>query len=121
MASRTMRKQLIWIAIVVAAAATATGYWYAPMTAFGVLGGAGITVLNLGLTRWHLRRAEKTAGADAARNLRILYACAMQRFIATVSLFALMMGPWQLPPLAVLGGFGLALATQYLAQTNFKT
>lgn len=113
-----MRKQLIWIAIVIAAAATAAFYGYGRAAALGVLGGAGITLLNLGLTRWHMRRAEQKARADAAQNLRILYACAMQRFFATVSLFALMMGLWQLPPLAVIGGFLLALTTQHLAGPN---
>ncbi|MGD8514433.1 MAG: ATP synthase subunit I [Granulosicoccaceae bacterium] len=113
-----MRKQFIWIAIVIAAAATAVFYAYGTPAALAITGGGGITLINLGLMRWHMGRAERQARADAAQNLRILYACAIQRFVVTVSLFALMMGLWQLPPLAVLGGFGLALATQHLAGLN---
>ncbi|MGD9000074.1 MAG: ATP synthase subunit I [Granulosicoccaceae bacterium] len=116
-----MRKQLIWIAIVIAAAATAAYYGYGIPAALAILGGGGITLINLGLTRWHMRRAEKQARADAAQNLRILYACALQRFIATVSLLAIAIGIWKLPPLGVIGGFILALLAQYLADTNFKT
>ena len=116
-----MRKQLILIALFIALAAGAGYYLQGPLAGLAAVFGGGITVINLLLLYWHMRRAEREARADAARNLRILYACAIQRLIATVTLFALGMGLWKLPPLYVLGGFIAALTAQYLAGTNSKT
>ena len=116
-----MRRQLILIAFFIALLAGAGLYLQGTLAGLAAILGGGITVLNLLLTKWHMRRAEREARADAAQNLRILYACSIQRLIATVSLFALGMGLWKLPPLFVLGGFILALTAQYLAGTNSKT
>ena len=116
-----MRKQLILIAILVALVAGAGLYLQGPLAGLAAVFGGGITVINLLLMKWHMRRAEREARADAAQNLRILYACAIQRLIATVMLFALGMGLWKLPPLYLMGGFILALTAQYLAGMNSKT
>lgn len=116
-----MRKQLILIALFVALIAGLGLTLQGTLAGLAAVFGGGITVLNLLLTNWHLRRAERQARADAAQNLRILYACAIQRLLATIMLFALGMGLWKLPPLALLGGFIAALTAQYLAATYSKT
>lgn len=116
-----MRRQLIFIGIFVVLAAGGA-YWLAGMPALmATLFGGGITLINGFLLHWHHHRAVKSARADAGKNLRILMSCAIQRFIATMVLFALGMGALQLPPLALIGGFGVALVAQYVGDPNFKT
>lgn len=116
-----MRKQLILMGLSVAAVAGAgLSLQGVPAGHAAVFGGL-ITVVNLLLTRWHMRRAEREARADAARNLRILLRCAFERLVASVTLFAIGMIALKLPPLWLIAGFGVALAGQYLAIMNSKT
>ena len=116
-----MRKQLIFIGIFVALAAGTAYILQGMASVWAVLFGGGITLNNVLLQQWHLRRAKTQARANAEHNLRIMMSCALQRFIATAVLFALGMGALQLPPLALLGGFGVALVAQYVGDLNFKT
>jgi F0F1-type ATP synthase assembly protein I len=110
-----MRKQLILIALFVALVAGVALYLQGVPAALAAVFGGGITVINLLLTNWHLRRAERLARADAAQNLRILFRCALERIVASVVLLSIGLIVLQLPPLAMIGGFGVALAAQYLA------
>jgi len=116
-----MRRQLIFIGIFVGLAAGTAFYLGATQDLLAALFGGGITLNNVLLQQWHLRKAKRQARADAGHNLRIMMSCALQRFIATVVLFALGMGALQLPPLALLAGFGAALVAQYVGDPNFKT
>ena len=117
-----MRRQLIFIGIVIGLAA---GIGYILMMRIeavaGVVFGSAITLNNMFLQHLYMRRAKRLARADAEHNLRLMMSCSIQRFIATVVLFALGMGALQLPPLAVIGGFGVALIAQYVTDPNFKT
>jgi len=116
-----MRRQLIFIGIFVGLAAGIAFTIEGGVGIAAVLFGSGISLNNLFLQHRFLRRAKSQARANAEKNLRLMMSCSIQRFIATVVLFALGMGALQLPPLAVIGGFGVALVTQYIADPNFKT
>lgn len=76
--------------------------WSAAGAAFA---GSSIALINTVLQFWHLRRAERLAGADAGHNLRIMVRCALERFLATIGLLALALGGLQLEPLPLIGGF----------------
>lgn len=116
-----MRKQLILIAFIVALVAGASIYLQGLLAGLAAVFGGGITVINLLLTNWHMRRAEREARADAALNLRILLRCSFERIVASVTLFAVGMIALKLPPLWLVAGFVVALVGQYLAGTNSKT
>jgi len=101
----TLRRQ--WavqggLTLAVAGVFFATRGWGAAIAA---LFGGGITVLNTLLQLWQLRRVETKIGNGAERNMRFLYRCMVERFVATVGLFALGMGGLALPPLALISGF----------------
>ncbi len=119
--TNAMRRQLIFIGIMVGLAAGIAFYMKGMLGIAAVLFGSGISLNNMFLQHRAMRRAKTQARADAEHNLRLMMSCSIQRFIATVVLFALGMGALQLPPLAVIGGFGVALVTQYVGDPNFKT
>jgi ATP synthase protein I len=79
--------------------------WQAAMA---VIYGGLIVALNQRLQVWQLRRADQIAGFSAERNLRYLYRCAAERFIATVTLLAVGIGMLRLEPLALLSGYLIA-------------
>jgi len=116
-----MRRQLIFIGIFVGLAAGTAFYIKGGIGIVAVLFGSGISLNNMFLQHRFMRRAKSQARADAEKNLRLMMSCSIQRFIATVVLFALGMGALQLPPLALIGGFGVALIAQYVGDPNFKT
>ena len=116
-----MRRQLIFIGIFVGLAAGLAFYIKGSAGTVAVLFGGGIILNNVLLQYWYMRRAKRQARADAEKNLRLMMSCAIQRFIATVVLFALGMGALQLLPLAVISGFGVALLAQYVGDPNFRT
>ncbi|MDH5785256.1 MAG: ATP synthase subunit I [Chromatiales bacterium] len=69
----------------------------------------GVVVVTIGwLERRQQQRAAHIAGNDPAKNLRYLYRCAAERFVATVALFAAGFGLMALPPLPLLGGYIIA-------------
>lgn len=116
-----MRRQLIYIVIMVVMAAALSAYlWSWPGLAATLLGGS-ITLINVLLQYWALRKAERLARANAEHNLRIMMRCAMERFVVTVALFALGMGVWKLPPLALIAGFVVALTAQYVTEPDSRT
>lgn len=87
----------------------------------GVLFGGLITVINsLQLLR-HLHRADRVAGCDANRNVRILYLCAMERLVMTLALFAISLGALKLAPLPVICGFILGQAALLIGSFKSRT
>jgi len=105
------RRFFVQIILLVAVAAVA-GIGWGPRAALGAAFGGGIAVVNLLLLRWHAGRADRVAGTDVGRNMRVLYRAALERFLATVILFALGLGAWTLPPLPLLIGFFVNQAVQ---------
>ena len=71
----------------------------------GVLFGGLIAVINSLQILRHMRRANRVAGVDANRNVRIFYLCAMERLIMTLALFAVGLVALKLAPLPVISGF----------------
>lgn len=115
-----MYRQLVYIVIIVVIVAGVASYalsWPGLMAA--LLGGL-IIFINVLLQYWALRKAERQARANAAHNLRIMMRCALERFVVTLALFALAMGVWKLPPLALMAGFVAALVGQYVAGPNYR-
>ena len=90
--------------------AVAAGFWLVMGWKAGIalIYGGGVVVANGWLQRWQQQRAARIAGNDPAKNLRYLYRCAAERFIATVALFAAGLGLMALPPLPLLGGYIIA-------------
>ena len=106
--NRPQRKlELIQLFLLLAAAA---GFWLALGWQAGMafIFGGWIAFANGWLQRWQLRRAARIAGNVPAKNLRYLYRCAAERFIATIALFAAGFGLMALPPLPLLSGYIIA-------------
>ena len=113
-----MRRQLIYIVVIVVLASAVSGYilsW--PGLAATLLGGL-IVLISVFLQHRALRKAESQARANAEHNLRIMMRCALERFVVTIALFALGIGALKLPPLALIAGFVVALTGQYVAGPN---
>jgi len=70
--------------------------------------GSLIVALNIRMQVWQLKRADRIAGLSAERNLRYLYRCAAERFLATVTLLAIGIGLLRLEPLPLLAGYIIA-------------
>ena len=116
-----MRRQLIYIVIPVVIVSVISGYLLSwPGLAAALLGGL-IILISVLLQHRALRKAESHARANAEHNLRIMMRCAIERFVVTIALFALGMGVWKLPPLAIIAGFVVALTGQYVAGPNSRT
>lgn len=79
--------------------------WFA---AIAVIYGSAIVALNHLLQVRQLRRADRIAGLSAERNMRYLYRCAAERFVATVALLAVGIIVLRLEPLPLLAGYILA-------------
>jgi ATP synthase protein I len=79
--------------------------WQAGVAA---LYGSLIVALNTLMQVWQLKRADRIAGLSAERNMRYLYRCAAERFLATVTLLAVGIGMLRLEPLPLLAGYIIA-------------
>ena len=101
------RSMLVQFTVLLAAAA---GFWLLMGWKAGValLYGVMVVLANGWLQRWQLQRAARIAGNIPAKNLRYLYRCAAERFIATVVLFAAGFGLMAMPPLPLLSGYIIA-------------
>ncbi len=67
--------------------------------------GGVVAAINIGLLSWRRRRADSGRALSAGESIRVLYRCALERFVVVALLFALGFGVWRLDPLAVLAGF----------------
>jgi ATP synthase protein I len=103
------RSLVVQLSLLLVAAA---GFWLAMGLKAGIalIYGAVVVYANGWLQRWQQRRAAHIAGNDPAKNLRYLYRCAAERFVATVALFAAGLGLMALPPLPLLVGYIIAQA-----------
>ncbi len=101
--------ELVQLALLLASAA---GFWLVMGWKAGIafIYGGCVVYANGWLQRWQEQRAAQIAGNDPAKNLRYLYRCAAERFIATVALFAAGLGLMALPPLPLLVGYVIAQA-----------
>lgn len=92
--------------------AAAAGFWLAMGWQAGIalIFGGWIVFANGWLQRRQQLRAAHIAGNSPARNLRYLYRCAAERFIATIALFAAGFGLMALHPLPLLSGYIIAQA-----------
>lgn len=75
-----------------------------------VIYGSIIVVLTHRLQVWQLKRADRIAGLSAERNMRYLYRCAAERFVAAVALLAVGIIVLRLEPLPLLAGYIIAQA-----------
>lgn len=80
------------------------------LAAVAVIYGSIIVALNHLLQVRQLRRADRIAGLSAERNMRYLYRCAAERFVATVALLAVGIIMLRLEPLPLLAGYIMAQA-----------
>ncbi len=108
-AQRAARRKITAIQMVMVVAIAGlfslTTDWYAGVAA---LYGSLIVILNTLMQVWQLKRADRIAGLDAARNMRYLYRCAGERFFLTVALLAAGIGMLRLEPLPLLSGYIVA-------------
>lgn len=102
---REQRRQLLLQLAALAAVALAYGLFKGIDSAIAAAYGSAMVIVNALLLFWHMRRAERIDSNSVGRNMRILYRCAAERFVAAVLLFALGIGILKLQPLALLGGF----------------
>lgn len=75
--------------------------------------GVGISVVNTLILRWHMRRAAKMGAGTSQQNFTLLMRCALERLLATGTLFALAIALLHLLPLPLLLGFVIGLAAQF--------
>lgn len=105
-AQQTAQRKIVAVQFLLIAAVAGVFYasqgWLAAVT---VLYGVAIVALNSLLQVWQLKRADRIAGLSAERNMRYLYRCAAERFIATVALLAAGFGLLRLEPLPLLSGY----------------
>lgn len=81
------------------------------LSALSVFYGTLIIVFNHLQQVWQLKRADRIAGLSAERNMRYLYRCAFERFVATVALLAIAIGLIRLEPLPLLCAYIVGHAT----------
>lgn len=93
--------QLFLISVVAGIFYALQGWQAAVAALYGTL----IVALNSLLQVRQLKRADRIAGLSAERNMRYLYRCAAERFIATVALLAAGIGLLRLEPLPLLSGY----------------
>lgn len=108
-AQRALQRRIlatqILLVVAVAVVFLYTDGW---QSAAAVMYGSLIVVLNHRLQVWQLIRADRIAGRSAERNMRYLYRCAAEKFVAAVALLALGIGLLRLGPLPLLSGYLIA-------------
>jgi F0F1-type ATP synthase assembly protein I len=119
---KQLARRVIWLqaAITLAAAGTVYGWKSSPQYAIAVLGGGLVSVLNGALLAWRMYRAALHPAQDAHQQLRLMYFCAVERFLAVVVSLGICMAVLRLSPLAVLGGFVLGQAVLLAARLFLK-
>lgn len=106
--------------VTLAAAGAVYGWEGSPQYAIAVLGGGGVSVLNGALLAWRMSRAALYPAQDAHQQLRLMYFCAAERFLAVAALLAICLAVLKFSPLVVLGGFVLGQAVLLSARLLLK-
>lgn len=88
--------------------------------AVAVLAGGGISVLNGAMLAWRMFRARLQSSQDAHQQLRLMYFCAVERFLVIVVSLGVCMTVLGLAPLAVLSGFVLGQTVLLSARLFLK-
>jgi ATP synthase protein I len=65
--------------------------------------GGFIGLLNTAIQRWHLYAAAKHAKADASKNLGRAYRCVAERWVLTITLFAIGYVVFELDKMVLIG------------------
>ena len=119
---KQLARRVIWLQILITlgAAGAAYGWKSSPQYAIAVLGGGLVSVLNGALLAWRMYRAALHPAQDAHQQLRLMYFCAVERFLAVVVSLGVCMAVLKLSPLAVLGGFVLGQAVLLSARLFLK-
>jgi len=108
-AQRAARRKILTIQLLLVSAGVVL-FWLTMgwQAGAGALYGSLIVALNIRMQAWQLKRADRIAGLSAERNLRYMYRCAAERFLATVTLLAIGIGMLRLEPLPLLAGYIIA-------------
>jgi F0F1-type ATP synthase assembly protein I len=118
---RLARKVIgLQVLVILAASGIAIGWGSSPQDVVAVLGGGGVSVLNATLLAWRMSRAALSPAHDAHQQLRLMYFCAAERFLAVVASLGICLVVLKLPPLAVLGGFVLGQVVLLTARLLLK-
>lgn len=108
-AQRSTQRRIGIVQILLVSAVAVTFFYTAGwLSAAAVLYGSLVVALIYRLQVWQLQRADRIAGLSAERNLRYLYRCAAEKFVAAVALLALGIGLLKLGPLPLLSGYLIA-------------
>jgi hypothetical protein len=107
---KVLKIQLLLVPITALTGYIVAGQPAALATAYGVFIAIAMTLLQI----WHAGRAQRLAAADPVANVRILYRCALERYITAVILFALGFTVLQLMALPLLLGFVVALSAMVI-------
>lgn len=91
-----------------------------PLAAKAAFYGAMAALANTVFLLWRMRQGGQTPHLDAHRHLRMFYRSSLERFFVVGLLLAAGMGPLELLPLAVLGGFVLGQAALVVSQLTMR-
>jgi len=111
-ASTNVRRALVIKAIFICVLAVITLLTHGWQIASAVAYGGTVALLGSALVWYHMWRAEKRAGNDAQKSLRIVFRCAVERLVMTIILLATGFAVLKLHALGLLVGF---ITTQMLA------
>jgi len=106
----------LWLVLVLAVAVT-SAVFLVQSGLFAALSagyGGGVAAANLLILGRCSRREALAPDKSAQQTLAALYRCAIQRFLIVALLFAVGMGLFTLPPLALLAGFIAGQAVLFL-------
>ena len=107
---KVLKIQLLLVPVTALTGFIVAGPAAAVAAVYGVLIALAMTLIQL----WHAGRAQRLAIADPVANVRILYRCALERYITAVILFALGFAVLQLMALPLLLGFVVALSAMVM-------
>lgn len=120
---KRLARKVLGLQVLVALIATgvvAYGWEGSPQYAIAVFGGGGVSVLNGALLAWRMSRAALYPVQDAHQQLRLMYYCAVERFLAVVISLGICMTVLKLLPLGVLSGFVLGQSVLLAARLLLK-
>ncbi|MDX1335738.1 MAG: ATP synthase subunit I [Gammaproteobacteria bacterium] len=110
-----MRKRLLLIQLLlIGLGLVLTASFWGLSHAMALSYGGVMVMLNTALLQWRHAQANEKAGRDLARNMRIIYRTAAERFMLVLVLFVIGIGVLKLEPRALIAGFALLQLAQFL-------